>query len=66
MSWEFPAKTFESATIESQKESSFFEISTDSVQNSTPFENQLENGIYPQEYVSCVKIYDGDKGTLKK
>ena len=47
-------------------ESPFFEISYDSIQNQTLFENQLENGIYPQEFVSCVKIYDGDKGSLKK
>ena len=61
-------KTFQSATIESQINSSFFEISNESIQNQDPtsIENQAENGIYPQEFVSCVKIYDDDKGSSKK
>ena len=60
----FELKTFESATIESQIESSFFEISNESFQNQDPtsVENQSGNEIYPQEFVSCVKIYDDDKG----
>ena len=46
-------------------ESKFFEISMDSFQNEEKKSIGHQNGIFPQEFISCVKINDGDKGSLK-
>ena len=46
----------------------FFDITSDSY-NEISIPQQYQNGIYPKEFINCIKVYDeynNDKGKLTK
>ena len=60
-------KSSKSAKIESQIDNPIIEVSMNSYQ-SIQEQNQTalryQTGIYPQDFISCVKSNDGEKGNL--
>ena len=60
-------KSSKSAKIESQIDNPIIEVSMNSYQSNQE-QNQTvlryQTGIYPQDFINCVKSNDGEKGNL--